>query len=68
MTKSAVLAPKTVVTRFPAFFIALMIGNSAAIPTPPPTNKTCPKFFISVAFPKGPTKSFINSPVLIVAN
>ena len=59
---SRVRAAKTVTTRLPACFIALMIGRSGATPTPPPQHTTVPTWLICVACPRGPTTSVSESP------
>ena len=55
-------------TRLPASFIALIIGNIGATPTPPPAHTTVPNFSICVAFPRGPTKSRTSSPTFKLHN
>ena len=62
MISSRLRAANTVITRLPAALRACAIGNIGAAPTPPHAQTTVPKLRISVALPKGPTKSATVSP------
>ncbi len=55
-------APKTVVTWLPASFRALDCNSKGAIMTLPPTQRTLPKFLISLGFPSGPVTLSISWP------
>ena len=57
MISSRLRAANTVITRLPAALRACAIGNIGAAPTPPHAQTTVPKLRISVALPRGPTKS-----------
>ena len=60
--RSLFRAANILITLFPASFIALIIGNIGATPTPPPAHITVPYFSIWVAWPNGPTTSVKLSP------
>ena len=53
---------------FPACFRAFAMGSSGALPMPPPTQATMPKFSICVGLPNGPATFAISSPSFRSAN
>ena len=51
-------------TRLPACLSPSAIGNSGAVPIPPPTQTTVPNFSICVGLPSGPATYPSESPTL----
>ena len=62
MTRSLLRKPTMPVTLVPCSCSAWAMGSAMAQPTPPPTTQTFFRPSISVALPKGPTKSCTASP------
>ena len=64
ITRSLLRKPTIDVTSHPISWSFFATGYAIAQPTPPPTTATFLRPSVSVAFPRGPTKSWTYSPTL----